>query len=380
MQHTSIIAIIKKKKAAHNYGTVYIRGFFKSKPVAAISTGYKVLCTHWDAANRCVFADAPNARLVNACINKKLQEMEAQLLRIEIMGSNINRAHITAAIKGNDLSRDFINFCQVNVKQKYKNKQTIRSHTSEINKLKKFRSVISFSDVDFRFLCDYKEYLRDTRVNNDNTIWKTFKFLRTMTADALKLGGILQQDPFKEFDRGKYMQPDRVFLTIDECERILPIATNEHFPSTLRRVAIYFLLMCYSGLRYEDASSFDPAAHIIENDRLIRKTSKGAGSIVNIKLHRRLREIMELVKMQPLELSNQKFNQWLKLLSVYACIPKNLTCHTGRHTFGSLLAEIDTPIEKAQKLLGHADIKSTKVYYHITQKSEDEAIEKLNAL
>ena len=58
----------------------------------------------------------------------------------------------------------------------------------------------------------------------------------------------------------------------------------------------------------------------------------------------------------------------------------NLTAHVGRHTFGATLADMDVPIERAQKLLGHRDKKSTEVYYHIKNKVLDEEMMKWNEL
>ena len=57
-----------------------------------------------------------------------------------------------------------------------------------------------------------------------------------------------------------------------------------------------------------------------------------------------------------------------------------ITAHTGRHTFGATLAEMDVPIKKAQNLLGHRDLKSTQIYYHIKNKSLDTEMEKWNSL
>jgi integrase len=380
MQHTSIIAILKKKKATHNFGTVYIRGFFNRSPVAAITTGYKVLITNWDAENRRVHDHAPNAKLINACISSKLQDMEKQLLQIEIMGKSLNRRHIKAAVKGEDAGMNFIKFCTGNIQQKYTNPETIRTYTSEVTKLLQFQRDVSFADIDFKFLTDYKAYMRDVLHNADNTIWKSFKFLRTMTKDALKQGGIISQDPFEEFDRGKYAQTQPVFNTVQECDKIQKLLDDDNMVIIAKRVALYYLLMCYSGLRFEDAISFNPDVHVIDNTRLIRKTSKGKGSYINIKLYDRLRAVIALVRLYPLRITNTDFNKWLKIVAATVGIDKDITAHSGRHTFGSLLADMNVPIEKAQLLLGHADMRSTKIYYHIKQNNVDDEADKLNAL
>lgn len=380
MQHRSIIAVLKKKKPEHNFGTIYIRGFFNRKPVAAISTGHKVLITHWDADNRCVIDKAPNAKLINTCIASKLQDMEKQLLQIEIMGKPVNRRHIKTAIKGNNSAADFITFCLDNIKAKYINDETIRTYSSELTKIKKYQAEISFADIDFQFLTQYKAYMRDELKNSDNTIWKSFKFLRTMTNDAIKTGGIIVTDPFEEFNRGTYEQTVPVYLKHDECNKLYNLLNDDNIAVIVKRVTLYFLLMCYSGLRFEDAMSFDTEKHVIDNTRLVRKTSKGKGQIINIKLYGRLAEIVALVKMFPLKISNKEFNKWMKIIAALTGIEKDITAHSGRHTFGSLLADMNVPIEKAQLLLGHAKISSTKIYYHIKEKNVDEEMEKLNAL
>jgi site-specific recombinase XerC len=43
-----------------------------------------------------------------------------------------------------------------------------------------------------------------------------------------------------------------------------------------------------------------------------------------------------------------------------------ITCHQLRHTFGRHLTETNVPITTIQRLLGHARLRSTQVYLHIS--------------
>ena len=52
----------------------------------------------------------------------------------------------------------------------------------------------------------------------------------------------------------------------------------------------------------------------------------------------------------------------------------------GRHTFGGILAQLDTPIKVAQKLLGHKEIASTEIYFHMRDKSLDKAMKGFDSL
>jgi site-specific recombinase XerD len=43
-----------------------------------------------------------------------------------------------------------------------------------------------------------------------------------------------------------------------------------------------------------------------------------------------------------------------------------ITCHQLRHTFGRHLTEARVPLTTIQRLLGHARLRTTEVYLHIS--------------
>ena len=64
-----------------------------------------------------------------------------------------------------------------------------------------------------------------------------------------------------------------------------------------------------------------------------------------------------------------------------AGIKKTLTAHVGRHSFGRMLAENGVDIKKAQKLLGHRDERSTRIYFHLLDTDVDKEVDdKLSAV
>jgi site-specific recombinase XerD len=67
--------------------------------------------------------------------------------------------------------------------------------------------------------------------------------------------------------------------------------------------------------------------------------------------------------------ANSKFNGYLKEIAAICHINKELTTHTGRHTFAtSVTLENDVPLETVGKMLGHTSIKSTQRYARVTRK------------
>jgi integrase/recombinase XerD len=380
MENVSIIAQLKLKKSSSLYGTIIIRGFYNRKPVTSKSTGIKVHIDHWDVSTRSVNNHAPNAKLANTVIQKRIQEMQAQLMKQEIAGHRINRNTVHKAVKGIDDSKDFIAFSLERIRTDYQSKETIRSYEGECTKLQQFKPLISFADIDYSFLSSYKKYMLETLSNDGNTVWKSFKFINTMINKAMAIGGIIHENPFKQFDRGKYIQKQRNYLELTDCISIEnKVALNEDQPVLIRRVGIRFLLMCYSGMRFADAINFNPDDHV-KNERIVMNYQKFNTSVNNSLVFERLKHIVELTKNAPLKMSNKEFNRWLKVIAGACNIKINLTSHLGRHTLGSLLAEAEVPMETAQLILGHKDIRSTRIYYHQKAKTQDKAMERLNSL
>lgn len=372
----SIIAQLKIKPSNPNSATIYVRGYMNRKAIVAKSTGIKIITKDWDPVNRCMLPGTPNARLINQQLVVKLQEIQAGLLKKEIMGARITRQHVKAAVRGNNAGIDFYHFCTETIAT-YSNKETRRTYSSEVTKLEQFAAVLYFCDIDYTFLTNYKTYMETKLENHPNTVWKSFKFMNTMIRHAINKGGIILHNPFTEFNRGKYTQGTRAYLTIDHCNAIEKLTMAENI--TIRTVAVYFLLMAYSGMRWAEARIFDYNKHVVDDERIIMHYQK-KDTDVNNKMHHRLRHIALLTIGLPLNLENQVFNRWLKLIATTCNIPVNLTCHVGRHTLGGLLATMNVPIESAKKILGHHSIKSTWIYYHQNPATIDTEMDKLNAL
>ncbi len=65
-------------------------------------------------------------------------------------------------------------------------------------------------------------------------------------------------------------------------------------------------------------------------------------------------------------LSDQSVRHIVRRFTQLAEISKNITPHTFRHTFATLLLEEDVDIKYIQHFLGHSSIATTQIYTHVT--------------
>ena len=374
----SIIAQLKFKKPTDDVGTITIRGFIGRKPAGAKSTGHKCTRENWDHARREVKPNAPNPQLINLLISKKIQGIQATLLQKELMGAVISKQHVKQAVDGLQHSRLFIEYCKAKIESDYKNDDTKRGLIVQCDKIEEFHPGVCFYDINSNWLARYKKYLSETRENNHNTIWNSMKFINTMINKAIKEGGIVASNPFSEFDRGTWTYSNRKPLTIEECNSIYELISKEDVIEKIRAVACRFMLMVYSGMRFTDAMRFDPDKDL-QNGRFVMSYKKWDEK-VNFVLYNKFSEVAALIKKYPLSVSNVDFNRWLKIIGEMCKINKPISAHIGRHTLGFLLSEMNIPKEKASKILGHKNLRSTDIYYHVTDDQVDREISKLNVL
>lgn len=61
-------------------------------------------------------------------------------------------------------------------------------------------------------------------------------------------------------------------------------------------------------------------------------------------------------------ISNQKYNDYLKVIMYRLGINKNVTTHSGRHTFATYLINKGISIEVIPKIMGHTNVKQSQAY------------------
>ena len=67
-------------------------------------------------------------------------------------------------------------------------------------------------------------------------------------------------------------------------------------------------------------------------------------------------------------------NVELRMWAMRAGITKDITFHSGRHTFAVLMLDLGADIYTVSKLLGHREIKTTQIYAKVMDKNKQSAV------
>lgn len=300
----------------------------------------------------------PNKITLNASLRSQVVELEKELTENKF-------------ITKDSPSPDFYLFCENKIKQQKVRDTagTTKHKESYLRKIKKFRSSLSFTDINPAFMFEYEAYCKKIG-NKDTTIWGSVKFIKKMINAAISDGAITF-NPLKAYKVPTYTAPVREYLTEKEIEGLENFVQKNKIEK-LVKVANWFLFACYTGLRYDDVRTFNKRQMI--NGRLILRTGK-TKTDVSIKVHHKLQKVIERISFDVI--SNNKMNDYLKVIAADCKINKELTFHLARHTFAVYFLNKGGSMETLSKLLGHSSLRTTAIYGKITDIRIDAEMDKV---
>jgi integrase len=322
----------------------------------------------WDKAGQRVKSTHPQAGTINNVLRLKLADLQGNVATEELQNDfSIDR------VAGKKVKKiPFFHFAAQCLSE-WENKKkpnSIKAYISMLNQARKFDRFVMVEDITPDWLAKYEQYSR--KECGEGGTLKRIAFISVIIKEAIRKE-ILHRDPFLIYKKPQKKNPPKIWLTNDELLRVEKM-TETTKSDILRNTGLWFLLSCYTGLRYSDIEKFN-GEEMIQEGRLILYTTK-TGEVVSIKLTSKLKSLIKLVKKLPKVYTNQKANQYLKAIAAVCKIKKRLTFHTGRHTFGVQCANRGISQEVTAKLLGHSDLKTTAIYYKITNLRVDDEMKK----
>ncbi len=276
-----------------------------------------------------------------------------------------------------DLIREYLSYCRV---EKGLAGNSIESYTHDLQRLSKWAvknqlALLALTRTDLReWLIDLggEKLSENSKRRLISAVRGFYKFLM--------FDGHIAQNPAEDLvapQKGTYLPR---FLNPTEVETLLatPDTSTE---IGLRDRAILELLYA-SGLRVSEAANvrigdIDLDAGILTTTGKGSKTRRvpvGSSAVEWLKsylLLRRKKENIEIDNLFVTAAGSPVDRQTIYLaITGYAdkCGLDGVSPHTLRHSFATHLVQNNADIRSVQKMLGHADISTTQVYTHITNK------------
>lgn len=381
-------------------GSIKIRVFHNGKAFM-LPTSISILPQHWDDG---VIIGHDRAKKWNAFLKLRLLDIKTEIIKLDVEGK-------LSAMTAADLKKRLLLLCGAveedetpadlfwPVFQEFlatkTNAGTISVYKQTESRLKAFDSHIekrAFKDIDLEWLNKFDAFMALTAPKrNARNI-----HLRNVRAvfNYAKKKKITQEYPFTDFKIKA--EPSSVqALTIDQIRLLHTFAIDEPHLAKYRDI---FMLMTYlRGINAADL--FSAKKTDIVNGRL-EYVRKKTGTFYSVKIEPEAQEIIDKYAGETYLLnvkeswSNptdylRKMDKGLKKIGpmerkglggkkVYKPLFPKLASNWARHTYTSLAASLNIPIELASESLGHKiGSPTTNIYIHYMRKQVDEVARKI---
>lgn len=266
--------------------------------------------------------------------------------------------------------------------------ETLRGYKMDLNQFHKFLSKeingpIFVSEIGVPQVDAFVDYLTHERKVKPRTVNRKLNAISTYFK-YLKKNHLILEIPTDDYERVKVTDSERTYLTKGEVEKIIEAVTHP--------VIHYFVkMMANTGIRVrecihltmKDVDLEEGYLHVIDgkggknrtvplNDHLIGELNE------YLEKHRPKTDSLYFFALEKTgTVSDQYVNRLLKEAYVKVGIEKHVTSHILRHSFASYLVKT-TNVAVIQRLLGHANIRTTSVYLHIEQEDLKLAVNRLD--
>ena len=223
-----------------------------------------------------------------------------------------------------------------------------------------------------RHIVDFNTYL--VSQYEEATVAGMMQKLKSIFIFALK-NKMIQENPFMGF---KIIRREKEvdFLTQEEVGRIRDAVLPSKRMDEMRDL---FLFQCFTALSYCDMAALVPGdykkneyGHIY----IAKERAKTGIKFVAI-LFEDAVGIAEKYNYRLPVISNNKYNQYLKILAERCNITKPMHTHIGRHTAACYLLNKGLSLEVVARIMGHATTKITKHYAKLLDKTIFTAVEEI---
>lgn len=344
----------RKKRATNTHeGTIELRVLYQCKQ-KFLSTGVAILPRQWDEKNECV-----KLRNDATSLNKALSLIKnaaVDLLMEMVQQGSVDLSRLSEVLKPKVNNLTFLEYIKERIEKRNVGENTRERYVSFYKIfVEEYGKIINFSDITEANVRDYDEWLHKRMVNGhlmqQSTIYSHHKYLKLFIYDAV-MDGYVDKNPYQsrriKIDHGEGGQIP--CLTINQVETIEGL----DLVGFLDKTRDLFLFQCYTGLAFADMQKFRLKDYTQDEDGkyLIKGQRTKTDTTYIFLLSEKALAIVGKYKGRIPSISNQKYNQYLKVIGQMIGVP-TLHSHMGRSTFASTCLNQGMPIDVLKHALGH---------------------------
>lgn len=248
--------------------------------------------------------------------------------------------------------------------------------------VEKFKGDLTIGSIDIKFIESFQSFLEKSLARQ--TACSYANAFRSVMRQA-KLEGVIRDNPCEKVKSVRGGSIEKPTLTREEVNRLEVTDCEGVNGEEVKRA---FLFACNTGLRVSDLMTLE-WGHIEKKGEgyILHKRQEKTDNTVEIALNstavgiigagRELHFSSERVfKGIGCRMDYEVIKKWVKA----AGIEKNVSWHTARRTFATLLLEAGTDVFTTQRLMGHTKIQMTSVYAKSSDTVKRKAVNALERL
>ena len=305
------------------------------------------------------------ARDYNLLIEKKLSDLNTIEINYRLNDEKITLKKVIEDLNNPSLRVSYLifskNILDYQLKEGIIKKSTYRQQNAFIEKLKRFRSEILFSDINMDFINELRAHLNKIG-NKKSTIEGGIKNFKKYLHLANKKG-IKTEILFDDIKVG-LMRGDITFLLPDEVNKLHQFYNSPFINTTWKHILQRYLFSCFTGLRISDIERITQENFI--SNHLVWTSFKG-GKINRILLNKTALELIDIPHIFNGSYTREYINRELKKIAKVCGIKKRLYYHSSRHTFATNYLIAGGGIKNLQKAMAHSKIETTMIYAHAVE-------------
>lgn len=252
--------------------------------------------------------------------------------------------------KHNELYKDNVLCGKIDNAALYKYKKSRERVADYLQSIDK--TDIKLKDITPSFIEGYQNYcLKTLKTNTTN---KQLKMLKKILSFAVK-ERLLEVNPFQMTLKEEKL--DYHTLTIEDVKYLLSVEITDKRIASIRDL---FVFQSMTGLSYADMASL--SMDDIKDDVIIKRRKKTDVQFV-IPVLPIAKSILEKYEYKLPIISNQKYNQYLKVLGDVCKMPMSLHSHLARHSYACILLNSGVDMKTISKTLGHSSMRTTERIY-----------------